>query len=194
MKKTFLAVGLLSLTFFGLNACSGTTSNSNNTNKNANNTNMNKATPVAAATPSTTDNDFFTKAGQAGLAEVELGKLAAQKATNAEVKKFAQKMVDDHTKAGNELKELAVKKGKVLPADMDSSHKSTLEKLKGLSGADFDKAYVDAMVDDHKTAVDLFEDEADDGTDADVKAFAGKTLPTLKSHLEMIKAIEAKMK
>lgn len=193
MKKTFLAVGLLSLAIFGLNACSGT-SNSNNINKNANNTNTNKATPVAAATPSTTDADFFTKAGEAGLAEVELGKLAAQKATNPEVKKFAQKMVDDHTKAGNELKDLAAKKGKTLPADMNSSHKSTLEKLKGLSGADFDKAYVDAMVDDHETAVDLFENEAEDGTDADIKAFAAKTLPTLKSHLEMINGIKAKMK
>ncbi len=194
MKTFILGFILLGLTIFGLNACGGDANKNNsypnNKAPNANNTNN----AAAAKTPSTTDADFYTKAGQAGLAEVELGKLAVQKAQNAEVKKFAQKMVDDHTKAANELKELAAKKGKELPADMDSSHKSTLEKLKGLSGADFDKAYVDAMVDDHEDAVDLFENESEDGTDADTKAFAAKTLPTLKAHLEAINGIKAKMK
>jgi putative membrane protein len=194
MKTIFLGCILLGLAVFGLSGCDGGTNKNNSypNNKAPNSNNTNNA--AAAKTPSTTDADFYTKAGYAGIAEVELSKLALTKSQNAEIKKFAQKMVDDHTKAATALQDLATKKGKVLPADMDSSHKSTLEKLKGLSGADFDKAYVDAMVEDHEDAVDLFENESEDGTDADSKAFAAKTLPTLKSHLDAINGIKAKMK
>jgi putative membrane protein len=194
MKRNFLTIGLLIAAGCFLFSCSGT-ANTNNSNayKNTNNANANK-TPVAAATPASSDNDFLTKAAQGGMAEVELGKIAVQKATNPEVKKFAQKMVDDHTKANNELKELAAKKGVTLPTEIDSSHRSAIDKMKGLSGADFDKAYVDAMVDDHETDVDEFEEQSKDAKDADIKAFAAKTLPTLKSHLELINGIQAKMK
>ena len=91
-----------------------------------------------------------------------------------------------------ELKALAAKKSVVLPTDI-GSHKSTIDDLSKLSGADFDKAYVEAMVEDHEEDVDLFDDNTDN-SDADIKAFTTKTLPTLKSHLEMIKGIQSKMK
>jgi putative membrane protein len=137
--------------------------------------------------------DFMEDAAQGGMAEVELGKLASQKGADAEVKKFGQMMVTDHTKANNELKTLAASKKMELPKDM-GSHKSEHDKLNGLSGADFDKEYVDGMVSDHETDVAMFEKQANNGTDPEVKAFAAKTLPTLKKHLEAIKAIQAKMK
>jgi putative membrane protein len=142
----------------------------------------------------TADTDFMTKAAQGGMAEVELGKLAAAKAQNAEVKQFAQKMVADHGKANDELKALAGEKNFSMPVRLDAKHQSVVDKLNGLSGAEFDKAYVDAMLADHEEDVALFKSEADGGKDADVKAWAGKTLPSLQMHLDMIKGIKAKMK
>lgn len=148
----------------------------------------------AAAQNDALRNNFWMTAAQGGIAEVELGKIAQTKAANAEVKNFAKMMVEDHTKANNELKSLAAKRGINLPATMNSGNQSTLSELQNLVGAEFDREYVEAMVDDHEADVQLFESQAADDSDPDAKAFAAKTLPTLKKHLEMIKAIQAKMK
>lgn len=155
--------------------------------------NTNDATNMRSDTK-TGDTGFLTEAAQGGMAEVELGKLASTKGTNPDVKKFAQQMITDHSKANNELKELAAKKNFSVPTELSAKHKSLMDKLNGLSGADFDKAYVDAMVDDHEEDVEAFKDQSEDGKDADVKAWAGKTLPTLQMHLDMIKGIQSKMK
>lgn len=142
----------------------------------------------------TAHDSFWNEAAAGGMAEVELGKIAATKAQNADVKRFAQMMVDDHSKANEELKSLAAKKNISLPTAVDAKHKSTIDRLQGLSGAAFDRAYVDDMVEDHEADVQAFEKQSKDNPDADVKAFAAKTLPTLRKHLEEIKAIKAKMK
>jgi putative membrane protein len=147
-----------------------------------------------AVTGKPTEEDFWNKAAEGGMAEVALSKVAATKAQNADLKKFAGVMVTDHSKANDELKALAAKMKVTLPSELNSSHKSTLDKLNSLSGADFDKAYTDAMVSDHDATVDLFQAEADSGTTADLKAFAAKTLPTLKNHQSMIRSIKEKMK
>ena len=136
---------------------------------------------------------FMNDAAPGGMAEVELGKMAASKAQNAEVKAFGQKMVEDHTKAGEELKQIAAQKKVMLPPDVLPAHKQLMEKLSKLSGADFDKEYVAAMVEAHEKDVAAFENVSKTAADADVKAFATKTLPTLKMHLEMIKAMAGKM-
>ena len=136
---------------------------------------------------------FMNDAAPGGMAEVELGKLAASKAQNAEVKAFAQKMVEDHSKAGEELKQLAAQKKVTLPPDVMPKHKEIMDKLSKLSGADFDKEYVMTMVEAHEKDVAAFENVSKTAADADVKAFATKTLPTLKMHLEMIKSMAAKM-
>jgi len=136
---------------------------------------------------------FMNDAAAGGMAEVELGKLAASKAQNAEVKAFAQKMIDDHSKAGEDLKNLAAQKKVTLPPDVLPTHKEVMNKLSKLSGADFDREYVKAMVEAHEKDVTAFNSVANTATDADVKAFAAKTLPTLKMHLEMIKEMAAKM-
>jgi putative membrane protein len=138
-------------------------------------------------------NHFAMEAAQGGLAEVQLGRLAVEHATNPAVKQFGQQMVDDHSKAGNELMQLAARKQMQLPTDVSAEQKETMTKLSKLSGADFDKAYVDAMVDDHEHDVKDFQAQANEGQDADLKAFAAKTLPTLQHHLQMIKDIKAKM-
>ncbi|MBA2493213.1 MAG: DUF4142 domain-containing protein [Acidobacteria bacterium] len=139
------------------------------------------------------EKEFMTTAAQGGMAEVKLGEMASTKAQNAEVKAFAQKMVTDHGKANAELKDLAKKKNFTLPTDVSEDQKETYDELAKLSGAEFDKEYVKTMVDDHEKDVDAFQEQADDGDDADTKAFAAKTLPTLKSHLEMIKKIDDKV-
>ena len=136
---------------------------------------------------------FMNDAAPGEMAEVELGKLAVSKAQNAEVKAFAQKMVEDHSKAGDELKQLAAQKKVMLPPEVMPTHKELMAKLSKLSGTEFDKGYVQAMVADHEKDVAAFENVSKTAADADVKAFAAKTLPTLKMHLEMIKALAEKM-
>src|SRR5690242_4837710 len=116
----------------------GNTNNSGSTIGNAANSVSNTISNAAKSVTGGTDEDFMKDAGTAGMDEIEFGKLASTKAANADVKKFAQMMVTDHTKAANELKALAAKKNVTLPTDMDSSHKSELDSLKGKTGADFD--------------------------------------------------------
>lgn len=138
--------------------------------------------------------EFAIEAAMGGLAEVEMGRIASTKAANPEVKKFAEMMIQDHSKANDELKSIAAKKNIKLPAELDAKHKSKLEELRSKVGAEFDRAYVDTMVEDHKKDVALFEAESQNGNDPEIKAFAAKTLPVLRKHLDAINAINAKMK
>jgi putative membrane protein len=142
------------------------------------------------ATASPADKAFMTKAAVDGMAEVELGKIAQQKGANAEVKAFATRMVDDHSKAGDELKGIAGAKGVTLPGAPDAKHKADMAKMQKLSGADFDRQYMDHMVMDHDKAVAEFR-KASQSKDADVAAFARKTLPTLEEHQKMAKSTQA---
>ncbi len=131
--------------------------------------------------------DFVKQVAISDMFEIESSKLAEQKAAAAPVKTFAGQMVKDHTKTSTELKGM-VSGGKVkaeAPGAMDSSHQSKLDKLKGLNGADFDKQYVSDQQSAHKDAVDLFERYAKGGDNAELKAWAGKTVPALKHHKEM---------
>lgn len=142
---------------------------------------------------SSTDQHFIHEAAVGGMAEVELGKLASEKAESADVKQFGQRMVTDHSKANDQLKSLAADKNIQLPAQLDAKHKATVDRLSKLSGAAFDRAYVQEMVKDHNEDVSEFRKQASSASDADVKAFASKTLPTLQEHDRMIKDISAKM-
>ena len=132
------------------------------------------------------DKAFIQDAAKDGMMEVEMGKMGQKQAKNAEVKKFATRMVTDHSKANTELKALAKKKGVTLDSASPTEHK--------MDDATFDKDYMDQMVKDHEKDVKEFEEEAKDGSDADVKAWANKTLPTLKKHLELAKEIQGKLK
>ncbi|HWF85106.1 MAG TPA: DUF4142 domain-containing protein, partial [Vicinamibacterales bacterium] len=134
---------------------------------------------------STSDATFVKKAAEGGMAEVELGKLAADKATTNEVKQFGQKMVEDHGKANGQLKSLAQTKNIMLPADLNAKDKALHDRLSKLSGPAFDRAYMRAMVTDHTKDVSEFRTEAKAGADSDVKSWASTTLPTLETHLKM---------
>ena len=135
------------------------------------------------------DAKFATDAANGGMAEVELGKLALSKTHVASLRKFAQMMVDDHVKAIDELKAIAQKKNNTQPETEENKHQQKIADLEKKQGKDFDKAYVDAMIDGHKKTLDLMDKEAKDGKDADLKAFAEKTAPTVKMHLAAIKRI-----
>jgi len=154
---------------------------------------INFAAPVFVVTPllilacsaARDSSRFATNATQGGMAEVELGRLATQHAGDTSVREFGARMVADHARANAELKSIATQKGIQLPTDMNSEQKSEVDKLSKMSGAEFDKEYMSAMVKDHEEDVKDFDTQSKDGNDAEIKAFAGKTLPTLQQHLSM---------
>jgi putative membrane protein len=135
------------------------------------------------------DHDFLKDAGEGGLAEVQLGQLATEKASAANVKEFAQRMVDDHTKANDELKQIASRKGIALSSTLSSKDRKTKERLAKLSGADFDRAYMKLMVKDHEKDVSDFRTESTSGQDPVIRKFAAQTLPTLQAHLKEAQSI-----
>jgi putative membrane protein len=141
------------------------------------------------------DHHFALEAAEGGIMEVELGKMAASKATNPDVKSFGQKMADDHGKANDELKSIASSKNITLPDEttVKNKHKAMLDRMEKLSGAAFDKAYMDDMVKDHTKDVAAFERESKSGKDAELKAFASKTLPTLQEHMKLAKETRTKL-
>jgi putative membrane protein len=182
--------GLLALAPALLAQSTGTTSGS-----------MSKTTTKTTKTTATTstsklsasDSKFIKEAAVGGMEEVQLGQLAAQKATDPDVKNFGQKMVDDHSKANDQLKQLASQKGVTVASTLPPSKQKDVDQLSKLSGAAFDKKYVSMMVQDHKKDVAEFKKESTKAKDTDVKSFASTTLPTLQDHLKMIEDISAKM-
>ena len=139
--------------------------------------------------------EFVKKAGVAGVAEVEAGKLGAQKATNPEVKAYAQKMVTDHTKANKELMGAAKAKNLEVPTEPDMLHKGMMEKFeRQKADADFDHDFMQQMVRDHEAVVELFQNASTDtNVDPELRSWAKKTLPTLEGHLKEAKALEGKL-
>jgi putative membrane protein len=150
-------------------------------------------TSVSTSTLSSADRKFLTDASQGGMVEVELGKIAAQKASNPDVKSFGQRMVDDHSKANDQLRQVATSKSVTLSDKLSPSKQKEVDKYNKLSGAAFDSSYISHMVSDHKVDVAEFEKESKKGKDADVKGFATNTLPTLQDHLKMAQDISSKM-
>ncbi len=142
------------------------------------------STTKASAGNMAADTKFLKEAAEGGMAEVALGQLAVEKASNADVKKFGQRMVDDHSKANDQLKQLASQKNVTLPQDLNAKDKATKAKLEKLSGEQFDQAYMKAMVKDHTKDVSDFKRESMSAQDPDIKNFAAQTLPTLQQHLK----------
>jgi len=154
--------------------------------------------PAAGAQPGTAkaaspDEAFAKEAAIGGMAEVELGNLAKEKAASSDVKQFGERMVTDHSKANDELKQWAQQKNVTLPAELDAKHKALRDKLAKLSGDAFDKAYMREMVTDHQHDVAAFRRESTSGKDPDLKAWAGKTLPTLQDHMKLAQATATKV-
>jgi putative membrane protein len=139
------------------------------------------------------DTKFLTNAAHGNMAEVEMGRLASERGGSDTVKQFGQRMVADHGKANDELKQLAQQKGLALPTDVDSKDRKAMDKLSKLSGAEFDKAYAKDMVRDHDKDVKEFQREAKKAHDADVRSWAAKTLPVLEEHQQQARQMSASM-
>jgi len=162
-----------------------------------------QTTPASATTTGVTggtssamapeDKEFVSNAGMRGLSEVQMGNLALQRATNAEVKAFAQRMVTDHSNANAELAQLATTKGVALPTELEGEPEIGFEHLSTLSGAEFDTAYMQHVLADHQKDVSDFEKTSTSAQDADLKAWAAKTLPTLQQHLRLAREVAGKV-
>jgi putative membrane protein len=146
-----------------------------------------------ASRMTSSDSTFATKAAQGGLAEVQLGNLAEQNASSQDVKDFGQRMVKDHTNANDELKQIAQQQNLTLPTGMNAKDQAVYNRLSKLHGAAFDQAYMRDMVNDHKMDIREFQQEANHGTDPQLKQFASKTLPTLQQHLQMAQLTQSKI-
>jgi putative membrane protein len=210
MKKLNIAVLLFSgaALFYACNGNSSSTSSSDSTTTTStdtstgamSNADTSKMDTSMAGTSNTAGNamvddntkDFVKKAATGGMEEVELGRLAQQKASSQRVKNFGQMMVDDHSKANDQLKTIATQKNIDIPAAVTDDQRKDIDMLSKKSGTDFDKAYVDMMVNDHKKDIDEFKKAQAKVNDNDIKNFAINTLPTLQKHLDSIQAIKAK--
>jgi putative membrane protein len=136
------------------------------------------------------DSEFAVAAADGGMLEVQLGELAQTNGASADVKKFGETMVKDHSKANEELKALAQQKNITLPMSLSDDKQKKYDDLSKKKGADFDKAYASYMVDDHKEDISEFEEAAKDAKDPEVKSWAAGKVPTLKHHLEMAEALK----
>ena len=195
---------LLSVLFIGcicaFAACNnGNSSNSVDSAQNINDSTLpdsnsmnNGNTSMSTAPVSQEDADWSAKVANANMTEIELSKVAQDKATSQRLKDFAGMMVTDHTKAGDQLKQLAAAKNITLPANLDDKSQKKLDNLNKKSGKDFDKAYTDDMLDGHEDAVDAFQKGSNNLQDADLKGFATQTLPVIQMHQDSIKAIAGK--
>ena len=144
-----------------------------------------RAPATAPANLSATDRDFAMKAAQGGMAEVEMGNLAQQHGMSLAVKDLGKKLVDDHTKANNELRDIAAREGITLPTEMGSKQRKSIDRLSKLSGAEFDREFLKEAVRDHKEDISEFQKEIDKGTDPALKNLASNYLSILQDHLNM---------
>ncbi|HWK07550.1 MAG TPA: DUF4142 domain-containing protein [Puia sp.] len=177
-------------------SCFSCGSNQSDTTRDAKDSNMVKmdstgvhdsATTTAASIPASVSKDdatFVVNTANAGMTEIQAGQLAQQKGMAKDVKSYGAMMEKDHTAAADKLKAVAASKNITLPPAISPEMQKNIDDLQKKEGKDFDKAYISMMVDDHKKVISLFEDEAKNGSDADIKAFANSTLPTLHHHLE----------
>ncbi|MGN6615884.1 MAG: DUF4142 domain-containing protein [Ilyomonas sp.] len=206
MKKLTVSL-LLLIGAWSFQACGNNGNNATNADSTTSTTteSTNSAdTGMTSATTSSTDTttgqfstngvDFAKKAAIGGMMEVQLGQMAAQKAASQRVKDFGQMMVDDHSKANDQLKALASQHNVQLPTALDNDHQKKVDNLTKKSGADFDKAYMSMMVDDHKKDIGEFQDAAKNTDDQALSNFATTTLPVLQKHLDSAQAIKDAIK
>jgi putative membrane protein len=183
LKLSLAAVFMVTLTF-----CSSA-QQSNDPDNSAPAPTASATTTKASAETTMADTKFLKQAAQGGMAEVALGQLAMQNGSSSEVKNFGQRMVNDHSKANDQLRQLASEKHIDLPQHLSAKDKATQESLEKLSGKQFDDTYMKDMVTDHKKDVSDFQRESKTARDPEIKKFASQTLPTLKAHLKQAESI-----
>ena len=185
-------LGSIAIFYFVLLACNNTDNTTEST------TSSNVTTDVTPGTATNTtgvvtdekSSTFLMKATNSGMAEVQLAKLAQQKATIDAVKNFAAMLDKDHTAVNDQVKSMAAQRNVSLPSTPSDDKQKMYSDMEKMTGKSFDKEYISMMVKSHQDGIDLFEDTKNSATDIDVKNFADKTLPALKMHLDSAKAIQ----
>lgn len=191
MKKRTLVLFALP---FMVAACNNQASDSVDKADSANEAKLDSPSSRPGISTDEATTNFLVKAADGGMAEVKLGEIAQQKATNAKVKEFAGMMITDHTGANGQVKSLAAARNVTLPAMPGDDNIKKSDDLFKKTGTDFDKSYMSTMIDDHQKTIDLFEDASGDTKDAEVKTFIDNTLPKLRMHLDSAKAIQKRLK
>ena len=197
MKKLnlFLAVACAAFTMQAChNSASTTTTDSTTTTVKSDSTKVTDTSKMASAVIDTADTAFTNKAASGGMTEIAASKMAIQMSQNAKIKYFASMMITDHTMAGNKLAAIAKAINIVLPTAPNAMQQAALDKLSKKTGSDFNMAYVNQMVKDHKETIAMFESEQNMVKDTTLKNFITTTLPTLHKHLDAITALKSSMK
>ncbi len=195
MKSTLMTsvVGLIAA---GAISCGGGANRADNTTTTTNNppavgttgTNSNADTRVGHS-----ENTFLKNAALDSMAEIEIGRMAQTKASSPAVKALARRIVQDHEQASTQLKQVAERGQADIPATLEGDQKDMVDKMAKLQGSEFDREYVNMMVDDHKKAVDDFRDQSKDNDKPDVQQFASSTLPKLEQHLQEAEQLQARL-
>lgn len=184
-KLSCLTLGVMAAMWNPLASAQTPTNDSATQNKAGNDTLVSPKSTISGATVSKADRKFFDLLAQANVDEVAAAKVALSKSDDAKVKNFAQQMIDDHGAALKEIAAAAAPKNIKLPSAPDAKHKTSIERMKKLSPADFDRQYMQAAVEDHRAALDLLEKIQAKATDQDLKSLAQKMEPTVQGHLKM---------
>lgn len=194
-KRLFVGVAFLMLGAFGLQAQSDSTQQGSQSGTQQERMGTQQDTQSGSQSGSQTqlsskDKDFVQKAYKSNMSEIELGKIAAQKASSDDVKQFAQQMVDEHQRSNDQLEQIAREKGIDLPSSVQIPEQS---RWTNLSGPEFDREYVRHQMKAHKDAVSLFQNEANSGQDPELKSFASNQLSNLEQHSNTINALNSKV-
>ena len=184
---------MLAFAAYALQACHSNTGTAT-ADSTAATTDTTKKMAAGTAPADSGDVKFAKTLGGGGMAEITFSKLAEQKVSAGKLKDFAAMMITDHTNAGDTLTAIAQKENITLPSALDADHQKKYDDMQKMSGDDFNKAYVNLMVADHKGAVALITDESQNGKDPALKAFATKILPTVQGHLDAANKLAAGMK
>src|SRR5688572_8789149 len=190
MKRTLIAAVLPCALWLG--ACAPTTDETvTDAGASGSQSTTESATDASKAQLASEDAQFMKEAAQGGLAEVRMGELGQSNGESQQVKDFSQRIVTDHKKANEELKQLAAKKGVTLPDAMKDEQKKMMDHLSSLKGREFDSAFKQHAVENHQKSIEKFKTAAEKAKDAELKAFASKTLPVLQQHLDLAKQLSA---
>jgi putative membrane protein len=195
MKRTATLFFLLTFTLIGAAACTEreTTTATTLATDTGTDTTMTATDTATQTALQPADQEFINKAAKMGMAEVKLATTVSSRAESEDVRNYAQRMIDDHNRSNEELRSFATGKGMTLPTELDADKRELDTKLASLSGAELDRTYMGAMVQDHTTAVAEFERASKEAADADLRAWAAKTLPVLQEHHKVAQDTLAKL-
>ncbi len=190
MKKTFVFLFVFAFIFSACNNTNETTESTNTSTSSNTATDANTSTSNTGVVTDEKSKEFLTKVANSGMAEVQLAKMAQQKATIDAVKSFAAMLERDHTAVGDQVKSFASQRNVTLPSTPSDDKQKMVNDMDKMSGKAFDKEFISMMVKGHNDGISLFEDTKANASDVDIKNFADKTLPTLRMHLDSAKAIQ----